>query len=358
MYKVSQATIDWLLETTGNHVVQPVVYLTLTSLLEKSNRSKIVRQAYNRINEYAPIKKILSKAPFFWRPGEFLYRKYEGGFWQLSFLADLYANPDHPEIRRGIEFILDRSDDDGFYSVHCLSANLYRAMMQFGYAEDERVLRGLEYQCERIVRNNGADCFVMDYSLLPTCHMTLPKVLLALSLVPESRLSAAMKRAKNIMIREMRETKIFVYVPTNNPVFREAVEKFNETVPVNRRRSQRDEILELKKKYQKSPGLGKRLEKTEWFSFGYPNSYHSDLLDVMRSLAAIGARKHKEFIKALDLIKGRAHVDENGRQFWMLDNSLNDRTIASVEDRGKPSKWITFHALNVIRHFEGIRIGQ
>jgi len=358
MVKISKATIDWLLESTGSHAVHPVVYLTLTNLLEKTHRSKHVREAYDRINEYTPIKKILSKAPFFWKPGEFLFRKFEGGFWQLSFLADLYANPDDPEIKRGVEFILDRADDDGFYSVHCLSGNLYRAMMQFGYADDDRVLRGLEYQCERIVKNNGADCFVMDYSLLPTCHMTLPKILLALSYVPEEHFTPTMKRAKNIMVKEMRDTKIFNYVPSNNEAYKEEVEKYSESVPVSRRKTLREEILEMKKEFSKSPGLGKRLEKKEWSKFGYPNSYNSDVLDVMRSLAAIGARKHKEFHKALDIIKKKMQTDSFGRVYWILDNSLNDRVIAPVEEQGKPSKWVTYHALAVINHFEGISIEQ
>lgn len=356
MFKVSKATIDWLLQTTGNHVVQPIVYLTLRYLLDKSYRSKQVREANKNINDYAPIKKILSKAPFFWRPGEFLYRKYEGGFWQLSFLADLYAHPEHPEIKRGIEFILERADEDGFYSVHCLSGNLYRAMMQFGYSSDERVLKGVEYQCERIIRHNGADCFVMDYSLLPTCHMTLPKILLALSYMPENRLTAVMKRAKNIMIKEMRDTRVYVYVPAHNEQYKKKVEEFSESVPVSRRRSLREDILAMKKDFQKSPGLGKRLEKTEWFDFGYPNSYKSDLLDVMRSLAAVGARRHKEFNKALSLIKNKVQVDKDGRQYWIMENSLNDRMIAPVEEPGKPSKWITYHALHVLKYFEGVSI--
>ncbi len=356
MFKVSKATIDWLLETTGAHAVHPVVFLTLTNLLEKSHRSKHVRAARQNINEYAPIKKILEKAPFFWRPGEFLYRKYEGGFWQLSFLADLYADPDHPEIKRGIEFILERADDDGFYSVHCLSGNLYRAMMQFGYSTDERILKGVEYQCERIIKHNGADCFVMDYSLLPTCHMTLPKVLLALSYVPEDNFTPVMKRAKNVMIKEMRDTKVYVYVPSNNEQYKKKVEEFSESVPVSRRRSLREDILAMKKEYQKSPGLGKRLEKTGWFMFGYPNSYNSDVLDVMRSLAAVGARRHKEFNKALAVIKKKVKIDKDGRQYWHMENSLNDLMIASVEEPNKPSKWITYHALYVLKYFEGLSI--
>jgi len=356
MFKVSKATIDWLLQSIGDQTVHPVVYLTLTNILDKTHRATKVREAYNRINDYPPIKKILTKAPFFWRPGEFLYRKYEGGFWQLSFLADLYANPDHPEIKRGIEFILERADEDGFYSVHCLSANLYRAMMQFGYERDERVLRGIEYQCERIIEHNGADCFVMDYSLLPTCHMTLPKILLALSFVPEDRFTPVMKRAKNIMLKEMRDTKVYVYVPANNQIYKKAVEEFSESVPVTRRRSLRDEILALKREYQKSPGLGKRLEKTEWFKFGYPNSYNSDLLDVMRSLTAVGTRRHKKFKKALDTIRKKVQTDRDGKQYWAMENSLNDRMIAAVEEHGKPSKWLTYHALYVLKYFEGLSV--
>jgi hypothetical protein len=356
MFKVNKVTIDWLLESTGSHAVHPIVYLTLTNLLEKSHRSKQVRDAYRNINDYGPIKKILAKAPFFWRPGEFLFRKYEGGFWQLSFLADLYANPDHPEIRRGIEFILQRADEDGFYSVHCLSANLYRAMMQFGYASDDRVVRGVEYQCERIVKHNGADCFVMDYSLLPTCHMTVSKVLLALAYVPEERFTPLMKRAKNLLIKEMRDTKIYVYVPTNNEKYKKKVEEFSDSIPVNRRRSIRDEILDMKKDFLKSPGLGRRLEKTEWMKFGYPNSYNSDILDTMFALAVIGARRHKEFSKAIDIIKKKVQTERGGRQHWELENSLNENMIAPVEEPGKPSKWITYRALYVLKHFEGLSL--
>jgi hypothetical protein len=356
MFNVSKVTIDWLLESIGAQTVHPVVYLTLTNLLDKTHRTNKVREAYKNINDYAPIKKILNKAPFFWRPGEFLYRKYEGGFWQLSFLADLYANPHHPEIKRGIEFILGRADEDGFYSVHCLSANLYRAMMQLGYERDERVLRGIDYQCERIIKHNGADCFVMDYSLLPTCHMTIPKILLALSFVPDDRFTPVMKRAKNIMLKEMRDTKVHVYVPANNQIYKKAVEEFSESIPVSRRRSLREDILALKREYQKSPGLGKRQEKTEWFKFGYPNSYNSDLLDVMRSLASVGARRHKEFNKALDIIKKKMQTDKEGKQYWIMENSFNDRMIASVEEYGKPSKWLTYHALNVVKYFEGLSV--
>jgi hypothetical protein len=356
MYKVSKSTIDWLLETSGNHVVQPVVYLTYKNLLGKSERSKSVKEAKAAINEYPPIKKILSKAPFFWKPGEFLYRKYEGGFWQLLFLAELYANPEHTEIKRGVEFILDRADEDGFYSVHCLSANLYRAMLQFGYREDDRVLRGLEYQCRRIINNGGADCFVMDYSLLPTCHMTLSKILFALSLVPKHRVTPVMKRARAKMVKEMKDTQVYIYVPSNNEEYKKQVEQLGDTSPVNRRRSVRDDILQFKAEFSKSPGLGKRLEKTSWFRFGYPNSYNSDVLDVMSALAAIGARKHKEFTKALERIKEKMKTDADGRQYWIMENSLNDRMIATVEEKGKPSKWLTYNAIRVFQHFEGISI--
>ena len=38
---------------------------------------------------------------------------------------------------------------------------------------------------------------------------------------------------------------------------------------------------------------------------------------------------------------------------WKLENSLNGKMWADVEEKGKPSKWLTLTALRVLAHFEG-----
>jgi len=37
---------------------------------------------------------------------------------------------------------------------------------------------------------------------------------------------------------------------------------------------------------------------------------------------------------------------------WKLENSLNGKMWVDVEEKGKPSKWITYFALYVLNHFE------
>jgi hypothetical protein len=38
---------------------------------------------------------------------------------------------------------------------------------------------------------------------------------------------------------------------------------------------------------------------------------------------------------------------------WLMENSLNGKTLVDVETKGRPSKWLTFFARCVLRHFAG-----
>jgi len=46
----------------------------------------------------------------------------------------------------------------------------------------------------------------------------------------------------------------------------------------------------------------------------------------------------------------RGKMSEQGT--WKLENSLNGKMWADVEEKGKPSKWLTLTALRVLAHFE------
>jgi hypothetical protein len=36
---------------------------------------------------------------------------------------------------------------------------------------------------------------------------------------------------------------------------------------------------------------------------------------------------------------------------WIMENSLNGKMWIDLEEKGKPSKWITYFALYVLNHF-------
>jgi hypothetical protein len=55
-----------------------------------------------------------------------------------------------------------------------------------------------------------------------------------------------------------------------------------------------------------------------------------------------------ELQDALQVIKQKMQPEG----VWHLDNSLNGKMWIDIEKKGKPSKWITYFALYVFRHFE------
>ena len=81
-------------------------------------------------------------------------------------------------------------------------------------------------------------------------------------------------------------------------------------------------------------------------------SFNSDILETTRTLADAGISYDERLLPILTIIKDKA--DSKGR--WRMENSLNGKMWIDVEEKNKPSRWITYHALSVIKHFEGIEI--
>jgi len=92
--------LDWLREPDN----PPVRYLTLKYITV--SRESELKNERAKINGYLIIRKILRHQATIWGKDKNLYRKYRGGYWNLIFLGDLYANGDDERIRKGVEFIL------------------------------------------------------------------------------------------------------------------------------------------------------------------------------------------------------------------------------------------------------------
>ena len=51
--------------------------------------------------------------------------------------------------------------------------------------------------------------------------------------------------------------------------------------------------------------------------------------------------------RAVQVVEEKRRAD--GR--WLLENSLNGKMWVDVEQKAKPSKWITYRAMRVLGHF-------
>lgn len=320
---------EWLLEE-DNPSVQ---YFALTELEEKPENNPEVNTEKTAIMNNGVVPKILGKqANLGWweDPEKFYTAKYKGSVWQLIILAELGADGSDPRIKRACEFILENSQDreSGGFSVWlnkragggrhsgvipCLTGNMIWSLIKLGYLGDPRVERGIDWIAKYQRFDDGDEpapkgwpydtmtgCFSKH-----SCHMGVVKALKALSAVPVDRRSDAVQAA---------------------------IEKGVEYMLIHHI-------------HKRSHDLS-RLSKPGWTRLGFPLMYQTDVLEILGILTGLGVHDER-MQEAVDLVVSKQ--DEQGR--WILESSFNGKFQTNIEQKGKPSKWITLNALKVLKRF-------
>jgi len=103
-----------------------------------------------------------------------------------------------------------------------------------------------------------------------------------------------------------------------------------------------------------------RDSKPGWKRFGFPRMYQTDVLEILRVFATLGAadpcspsagqRPDSPLLdpraqEALDLVESRR--DAQGR--WKLQDTMNGKFVVDIETKGEPSRWVTLRALTVLK---------
>jgi len=346
--EIPSSTINWLLEEDN----PPVKKRTLVNLLNENQDSPPVRAVSVQINQYPPIKSILEQWEKFWTDEcecKHPYKKYQGGYWQIIFLGEMGADGNDARIRQGGEYILSKHTQGGmFYHrddsktkfIHCLTANVLKGLFKLGFNHDERVLEGLENIAGKIVEEKGIKCSMLELSLQDDCYMTLPWCLSALTLIPLEKRSDNMKKAIDLCVKMLLDREVYCYVPDKA---REWIKRTGQIYPATKSGSAakqiRSELPEWKKK------VTGYVEKDSWTTFGFPLHYNPDALEALLALKAAGVRNVTQVEKALNAVASQ--MDQGGR--WTMGRSLNGKMLADVEAKGKPSKWVTVRALEVLK---------
>ena len=321
---------EWLLEKNN----PSVRYFTLHDLLGKPWTDPEVMEAKQDIMKtgVVPVILVKQKKEGYWEePERFYSAKYKGTVWQIMILAELGADGTNKSIRNACEFILNHSQDresGGFaYStsmkqgggrhsevVPCLTGNLVWSLIRLGYLDDPRVQYGITWITTYQRFDDGIQESLQGwpYDRLKTgclgkhtCHMGAVKTLKALAEIPEQKRSVAMKQT---------------------------VEKGAE-------------YLLLHHVFKSSHNLN-RVPKPGWLKFGFPLMYQTDALEILGILTQLGY-KDERMQEAIDVVISKQ--DNKGR--WLLENTFNGRYQVNIEQKGKPSKWITLHALRVLKQW-------
>jgi len=318
--------IDWLLEESN----PSVRYWALRDLIGLSLDSVEVLKTQAAIMHSEHVQRILSaqKPGGWWEDEKNMYLpKYTATTHSLLLLAELGASS-VPEITRGIEhlflsqrysghFLTDIPATEKGYSSFikdgcCLDANILYYLLHFGYINDPRTRKLLDFIIEYHSSEAGWKC--RSYPINPmgvfpsNCYMGASKMLRSLSMIPKDMRTKDMISVIDSEVENVLENGLYRYLRNSD---------------------------------------GSRKDKVGWKKFGFPLFYQSDALELLDSLTRLGV-KDDRMLGTVKLVSDAQQPD--GR--WLLENTYNGKMWVSFEEKGKPSKWITLRALRALSRFQ------
>lgn len=322
---------DWLLEDEN----PSVRYFTLKDILDKTEDDPDVQQAKRKIMQNGIVPDILKKQQepaYLQAYPKFYTYKYKGLVWQLIVLAELGANI-HAQIKEQCEYILNNCQEtqNGGFSQHttvktgggritevipCLTGNMVWSLIRFGYLDDPRLKKGIDWITRYMCFNDGVENNpqVPPYNHYETCwgkhtcHMGVVKALKALSAIPA----------------ELRTTG-----------------EISDTI------QKAVEFILMHHIYKRSHNLN-RVSKPGWLKFGFPLMYQTDVLEILDILTELGIEDNR-MNEAINIVLSKQ--DDMGR--WRIENTYNsDRLLIPMGQKDEQSKWITLRALRILKRYK------
>ncbi len=86
-----------------------------------------------------------------------------------------------------------------------------------------------------------------------------------------------------------------------------------------------------------------------WWKFGFPVFYITDLLLVAEVLSGLGCGSDPRMKNLILLVLEKQ--DEHGR--WLLENDYAGKTWGDWGEKKMPNKWVTLRALRVLKQLDG-----
>jgi len=320
--------LAWLFEPSN----PSIRYWALQLLEGKPPNNPDVKAAREAIQE-SPIVRTYLEAQTsegYWGKENHIYaKKYTATTHVLLILAELGLSR-IPEIENAIEHLFKFQLNSGHFTTVlpktargyestisdtcCLDANILYYLARFDFLDDPRTQKTIQFLVDHYnAEEGGWKC--RAYPINPdgvfpqTCFMGLCKVLKAFSVFPSTHRSKNINRIIDGVVEVILENHIY--------------------------------------KYLRNPD-GSRKEKVGWKRFGFPLFYNSDILDVLATLTRLKV-KDARITDSIKVVVDAQHAD--GR--WLLKHTFNGKFWHDIEQKEKPSKWITLRALYALKHFAG-----
>jgi hypothetical protein len=326
------SALEWLLESEDIGVK----YLALRDLA--NTKSDELFEIQKKAHLTGPIARVLSnmKADGYWeQPGAGYYPKYKGTVWSIILLSQLGASlKTEPRIAVACAYLIEHAlFKGGQFTVNgvpsgtadCLQGNLCAALLDLG-CEDPRLDKAFEWMARSVtgegvapmsdksapVRYYAGKCgptFACGSNNKLPCAWGAVKVMLAFSKLPAKRRSPLINRAVKTGVD---------FLLSKDPA--------KADYPCG---------------YSAKPSQN-------WWKFGFPVFYVTDLLQIVEALSGVGYGRDHRVQNAMDFILGKQ--DEMGR--WSLEYDYTGKTWLDFGSKKYPNKWVSLRALRVLKSIE------
>src|SRR5437667_187836 len=332
--------LSWLLDPND----PSVRYQALIDLFHRPKDGKDVLAARDKIPSYRPVKKITATqtSKGIWSPKETCYRpKCTSAVWHLALLGEMDAPPD-PRISSECERFLDlhqtetgafacpsKVEESKRWDEPCLTGNMIRTLIKFGYSNDPRVQRAIDWLPKDQLEDGGWNCNHPEKKVKHSSFMSTIEPLWAYSEIPRAKWTRKMKWSAE----------------------------------------QGAEFLLMHRVYKSDHHHWKHSLPFAT-SLHFPMYYYYDALHGLRVLAKLGYGDDERVRDAVHLILSKRSPDGK----WLLEGDWSRepeaqankrKALVEVEELWKPSKWITLKCssrtlssvdLPTIVHREGLRL--
>ncbi len=333
-------TLAWLLETEN----PSVRYLALRHLLGRSERDADAQEARSEIPHSPWVKRIFARqeAGGYWLdPSNPYLPKYKSTYWTLMLLGHLSLSRSDEHVQRATDYIFRFQQPDGGFAecgtegarrvfnyvaqrqqargkepctepnfvadyIHqqtlsCLTGNVVAALSRLGYGDDPRLRRAVDWLVQIQNQDGGWLCPYWKAHLRDkhSCFYGTITALEGLAETPE---------------------------PMRSPAIREAIAKGAEFLLMHR--------------LYRSDHRNWEVINANWLTLAFPWFYGYSILRGLWVLARLGYRDERMSDALAALQQKRM---PGGK--WILESTPQGQMQANLEKKGRPSKWLTLHAL-------------
>ncbi|MDO9121351.1 MAG: hypothetical protein Q7U31_06165 [Anaerolineaceae bacterium] len=330
-YKVNGNPLSWLLEIE-NPEVRYLALRDLEQLPYENPELKAMRQAAHQQGPIAHILEKMDPEGYWQKPGPGYGPKYKSTVWSLMLLAQLGGEIREDErIGTACTYLLDNALASGGQfaynqepsgTIDCLQGNLCWTLLKLG-CEDPRIQSAYDWMARSVtgdgiapntdrkapIRYYAYKCgpnFACGANNKMPCAWGATKVMLAFGILPKEKHTPMIEKAIQMGLDFFLNTALAKAEFPNG---------FNDHPSRN------------------------------WWKFGFPVFYVTDLLQTVEALVSLGAGKDPRLENALEIILNKQ--DDLGR--WPLEYDYAGKTWRSYGKPNEPNKWVTLRALRVLK---------